>query len=144
MELVAKRFADLTGREVYEIAKARTDVFLLEQHIVCQDLDDVDYDALHCFFTEDGRVTAYLRAYYEGADGAVKIGRVLTREHGKGLGRELMEKSVEAIRRELPCRKLVVNAQKQALGFYEKLGFTVTSGEFLEEGVVHLAMEKAL
>ena len=144
MELIAKRFADLTGREVYEIAKARNDVFLLEQRIICQDLDDVDYDALHCFFTEDGRVTAYLRAYYEGADGAVKIGRVLTREHGNGLGRELMEKSVEAIRRELPCQKLVVNAQKQALGFYEKLGFSVTSGEFLEEGVVHLAMEKAL
>lgn len=37
-----------------------------------------------------------------------------------------------------------LNAQTQALHFYEKLGFTVTSGEFLDAGIPHKAMEMEL
>ena len=112
----------------------------LGQHV--QLPEDIDASQLAAALVKVGLEE---EAIHPGAvTGPVVVGRVLTRVHGKGLGRELMEQSIAAIRRELPCRKLIVNAQKQALGFYEKLGFTVTSGEFLEEGVVHLAMEKVV
>lgn len=140
MNLIAKNFTELNTSELYEILKARTEVFLLEQNIICQDMDDVDYNSLHCFFLEDRKVIAYLRAYYVG-DGVVKVGRVLTLTHGIGNGKELMLKSIEAIKDKMPCEKITVNAQKHASGFYEKFGFKVTSDEFLEEGVLHIAME---
>lgn len=142
MKLIAKRFEELTNRELYEILKSRTEIFLLEQDIKCQDMDDTDYDSLHCFFLEDGRVIAYLRAFHQDDDRTiVKIGRVLTLEHGRGIGTELMEQSLRVIKERMDCRKVSMNAQKQAVRFYERLGFEVTSGDFLEEGVVHNVME---
>ena len=143
MELIVKRFEELTNRELYEILKSRTEIFLLEQDIKCQDMDDTDYDSLHCFFMEGGRVIAYLRAFYQDDDRSiVKIGRVLTLEHGRGIGTELMRQSLRVIKERMDCRKVSMNAQKQAVRFYERLGFEVTSGDFLEEGVVHNVMEK--
>lgn len=140
MNFNAKEFSELSLTELYEIIKSRSEVFLLEQNIVCQDLDDVDYNSLHCFFYDGKRVTAYLRAFYSD-ENVITIGRVLTLEHRKGLGSELMKKSIEEIRKRFPCRKISVHAQKQAMGFYEKLGFYIVSDEFLEEGVIHITME---
>lgn len=143
MEFFAKKFSELSNIEVYEIIRSGTEVFLLEQNIICQDLDGVDYESLHCFFLDGKRVTAYLRAFKSEGD-TVTMGRVLTLNHGKGLGRELMEKSVEAVKEHFTCQKISVHAQKQAEGFYEKTGFKTVSGEFLEEGVVHVTMERII
>ena len=145
MNFTAKRFSDLTLTELYEIIKSRTEVFLLEQRIICQDLDDVDYKSLHCFFFDKNRVKGYLRAFLSDEEnGVVTIGRVLTLEHKKGLGTELMQKSFEEIKKNFSCSKIAVHAQKQAVGFYEKMGFKTVSDEFLEEGVWHLTMEREI
>ena len=140
MDLIVKSFSELSLEELYEIIKSRSEIFLLEQNIVCQDLDDVDYTSLHCFFYDGKRVTAYLRAFALDND-TVTIGRVLTLEHRKGLGSELMKKSIEEIQKHFQCKKISLHAQKQAVEFYEKLGFYITSDEFLEEGVIHITME---
>ncbi len=142
MKFKAKNFNELTTTELYEILKSRAEIFLLEQKIICQDLDDIDYDSIHFFLENDNRVVAYLRAFYKNSDKTeVKIGRVLTLEHGSGIGRNLMEKSISEIKKSFKCEKICINAQKHAVGFYEKFGFKVTSGEFLEEGIVHVSME---
>ncbi len=140
MDLIVKSFSELSLEELYEIIKSRSEIFLLEQNIVCQDLDDVDYTSLHCFFYDGKRVTAYLRAFALDND-TVTIGRVLTLEHRKGLGSELMKKSIEEIQKRFHCKRISLHAQKQAVEFYEKLGFYITSDEFLEEGVIHITME---
>lgn len=140
MEFIAKSFCELTVGQLYEIMKSRAEIFLLEQNIICQDFDDVDYCSLHCFFFDGKRVNAYLRAF-SSDENAVTIGRVLTLEHGKGFGRELMKRSIEEIKKRFVCQKITLHAQKQAAGFYEKLGFHVSSDEFLEEGVVHVTMD---
>lgn len=143
MDLTVKTFRELSLDELYEIIKSRNEIFLLEQNIVCQDLDDVDKDSLHCFFINDGRVIAYLRAFFSGKE-EVTIGRVLTLEHKKGLGSMLMKESIKKIKEHFNCTKISVHAQKQAEKFYEKMGFKTVSGEFLEEGVVHVTMEKEI
>ncbi len=143
MEFIAKKFGQLSNIELYELLRARAEVFLLEQGIICQDLDRVDYDALHCFFWQDGEVAACLRAFCVDAD-TVKIGRVLTRERGTGLGRRLWEQSLLSIRCALPCRQLIVDAQVQAQGFYEKCGFIAEGEPFLEEGILHVFMRLVL
>ena len=145
MNLKVKFFEELTAAELYEILKSRAEVFMLEQNIQCLDMDDIDYKSIHCFFQENNRVTAYLRAYNKNDNtDIVHIGRVLTLRHGIGLGRELMIESIQAIKEKIPCQKICMDAQKHAVGFYEKLGFEVTSDEFLEEGIVHVAMELEL
>lgn len=142
MVLLAKRFNELTVKELYEILKARSEIFHMEQNIHYQDMDDMDYQSLHCFFLENNKVIAYLRAFYqEDNKDIVQIGRVLTLKHGNGIGKELMEQSIKAIKEKMKCKKIAANAQKYALGFYEKFGFGAVSDDFLEEGVVHIAIE---
>ena len=143
MNFISKRFNELTTVELYEILKSRTEIFLLEQRIICQDMDCKDYESLHCFFADGNRIIAYLRAFCSG-EGAVTIGRVLTLEHKKGLGSELMKKSIEGIKKEFNPEKIIVHAQKQAVGFYEKMGFNSVSDEYLEEGIPHITMEMSL
>lgn len=142
MEFQARYFEELSLSQLYEILKSRMEVFMLEQQIHCLDMDDVDYRSRHCFLEDGGRVVAYLRAFYQ-ADNpeTVHIGRVLTLHHGKGLGRELMRRAVADLREDMPCKKLVLDSQKHAMGFYEKFGFVAVSGEFMEEGIPHVTME---
>ena len=142
MTFYAKKFSQLTTEELYEILKSRAEIFLLEQGIVCQDMDDVDYESMHYFFTSGNRVIAYLRAFVSDKENSVvTIGRVITLEHKKGLGSKLMKNSIADIKERFNPSKIAVHAQKQAVGFYEKMGFVPVSGEYLEEGIVHITME---
>ena len=143
MEFKIKVFDELTTRELYEIVRARTRIFLLEQGIVCQDFDRVDYDSLHCFIEDKGEVAAYLRSF-KTKDGAVQIGRVLSATHGIGLGTQLMKLSLPKIADHFGIDKIILHAQVQAKRFYEKLGFSVCSPEFFEEGIPHVTMELKL
>lgn len=142
MELIVKRFNDLTTTELYEILVARADIFITEQNIHYNDLDRIDYNSYHFFYLDDEKVNAYLRAFYENDDKKrLRIGRVLTRNHGNGLGRKLLTDSIKFIKENLECKTICMDAQKHAIGFYEKFGFKVTSDEFVEEGIIHVKME---
>lgn len=142
MNLISKTFEELNTNELYEILKARAEIFIMEQNIHYQDMDNVDYNSLHCFFMENNKVVAYLRAFYQDDNkDIVRIGRVLTLQHGNGIGRELIKQSLDVIKEKMKCKKICGNAQKYALGFYEKFGFRAVSDDFLEEGIVHIAIE---
>ena len=143
MTLKIKYFDELTNRELYEIVRSRIDVFLLEQKIICQDFDCVDYDSLHCFLEDDGRVVAYLRAYRLD-DETVAIGRVLSLTHKAGLGSRLMRESMPEIKARFNCKKFSLHAQTQAEGFYEKCGFSTVSEIYMEDGIPHVTMEQFL
>lgn len=141
MELICKKFNELTTKELYEILKSRASIFIMEQNINYQDMDNIDYEALHCFYYENNKVIAYLRAFYtsESKD-EIKIGRVLTLEHGKGIGKKLMADSI-SILKEIPnLKRITMHAQKHAVSFYNQFGFQEEGKEFLEEGVVHITM----
>lgn len=142
MELKAKFFDELTTSELYEILKSRMQVFVVEQNCIYQDMDGIDYEALHIFFEENGAVAAYLRAYREKDEpGTVHIGRVLTLEHGKGLGGRLLKEGIKIIKEKFSPSKLYIEAQCHAIGFYEREGFKICSEEFLDAGIPHKSME---
>ena len=140
MDFKVKWFEELTSSELYEVLKARAEIFVVEQNVAYQDLDGIDYDSLHCFFVDDGKVVAYLRAFRLDAS-TIKLGRVLTLTHGKGLGRELMQNAIEAVKENFEFEKILISAQKYAIGFYEKFGFKVTSEVYLEDDIEHVRME---
>ncbi len=145
MCIKAKTFDELTSRELYEILKARAEIFVVEQDCKYQDMDDIDFKSLHIFYQDGDTVTAYLRAYYkEDEPETVKIGRVLTLEHGKGLGKRLLKESIEIIRERMDTEEIYIEAQCHAIGFYEKEGFKVCSEEFLEVGIPHKQMRLKL
>ena len=140
MNFYAKKFDELSTRELYEVLRSRAEIFVVEQKISYVDMDGIDYNSLHCFIEDEGRVIACLRAFYD-KDGSVKIGRVLTITHGDGVGRRLMELSLDAVKKSLPTHLIYVNAQAHAVGFYEKFGFSVVSDVFYEENIPHYRME---
>ncbi len=139
MKTIAKFFDELTTRELYEILKARAEVFVVEQNCVYQDLDDRDYESFHFFYEEDGKVTAYLRAFYKDSS-TVQVGRVLTLKRGTGLGGRLLKEGIARIKERMKPGQIYIEAQCYAVGFYEREGFRVCSDEFLEDGIPHVQM----
>ncbi len=145
VKLNAKFFDELTAAELYEILRARAAVFVVEQNCVYQDVDGVDYRSLHVFYESDGQVTAYLRLFPKpDEEGTVQMGRVLTVQRGTGLGGVLLKDGIRLARETMNARKIFLEAQCYAAGFYEREGFRICSGEFLEDGIPHVAMELTL
>lgn len=141
MELVIKRFDRLTPREVYEILKVRTAVFVVEQECPYQEVDGTDYDSLHVWLEEDDNIVAYLRVFEKDKEkNMVQIGRVLSARRGEGLGAKILEHGIEAARLELNAESIFIEAQTYALPFYEKFGFKACGEEFLEDGIPHTPM----
>ena len=62
---------------------------------------------------------------------------------GKGIGRVLTT-FAENVARDRGYKKIMMNARKTAMGFYEKLGYSKTGDEFTEVTIPHFVMEKNL
>lgn len=143
MELVIKNFSELTTKELYEILKVRAAVFVVEQNCVYQDLDDIDYRSIHVFYRGEDEIAAYLRIFEKDREkGIFQIGRVLTVKRGIGLGEKIMREAIAAAKKQIDAKQIKLEAQVYAIGFYEKVGFEVCSGEFLEDGIPHVEMKK--
>lgn len=141
MELVVKYFNELKLKELYEILKVREAVFIIEQNCLYQDIDRIDYDSLHIFYENNGEILAYLRAFFmDNSKEVVRMGRVLTIERGVGLGAKLLKSGIETIRNKMGAKRIFIEAQTYAIGYYEREGFKVCSEEFLEDGIPHVQM----
>ena len=140
MNAIIKKFDELTTHELYEILKLRAEIFVVEQNCPYQDLDGIDYDSLHIFYEQDKKVVAYLRIFPQKNDiNTLQIGRVLTLNHGTGLGRKIMEEGIKAIKA-MHGKKAYLEAQTYSIGFYKKFGFEVISDEFILDGIPHVKM----
>ena len=143
MRITAKYFDELTTRELYEILRLREAVFVMEQTCIYEDIDGVDYESLHVFCEEGGKITAYLRAFRKpDEEGTVQIGRVLTARRGEGLGGEILREGIRIIEEKMRPERMYLEAQTYAIGFYEREGFRVCSDEFDEDGIMHVGMVK--
>lgn len=143
MEYEERHFAELSLAELYEILRARSEVFVVEQECAYQDIDGIDPQAVHLWYGEAERIHAYARVFWKDeAAGVAQIGRVLTVSRGMGLGLRLLQKAVEVCQSEFHASTIYLEAQVYAIGFYEKMGFKVVSEEFLEDGIPHVRMER--
>ena len=145
MEFTVKTFDELTTRELYELLKARAEIFGVRENCAYQDMDDIDFISTHVFSQNGaGKVTAYLRLFRCASEpGTVQMGRVLTIEHGRGHGALLLRAGIDAARR-MGAKKIALDARVHTIGFYAREGFTVCSEEFYEVGVPHVKMELPL
>ena len=139
MTFEAKYFEELTTTELYEILKTRSEIFVVEQNCVYQDLDDKDYESLHVFSKEGKRINAYLRVFYK-EEHVAQIGRVVTLHHGTGFGGQLLREGIRQVREKFLVHQIHIEAQCYAVGYYEKVGFEPCSEEFMLDGIPHVEM----
>lgn len=123
----------------------RMEVFVREQNVpLDEEMDEFDATATHYLARVDGQPAATARTRV--IDGTGKIERVAVRapQRGTGVGRELMEHLIARLRNHPQVKQLKLSSQTQALPFYEKLGFEVTGEEYMEAGIPHRMMQRAL
>lgn len=127
MDLIVKYFNELSTTELYEILKTRFEIFFTEQECIYQDLDDKDQDAIYVFcYNDSGRVAGCLRVFWKDHDetfGIAQIGRVVTLEHGKGIGGRILHEGVRVATEQLKAKKIYLEAQEYAIDYYAKEGF---------------------
>lgn len=141
MDLIIKRFEQLSAGELYEIIRARVEVFVVEQNCAYQEIDGKDLYSYHVFFKDDTGIQAYLRVVDKGVSfDEVSIGRVLTIKRGCGLGSRILSEGIKVARERMHADKIKIEAQSYAKEFYEKMGFVQVSDEFLEDGIPHVLM----
>lgn len=136
-----KTFSELTTAELYELLRIRTDVFVVEQNCVYQDMDYDDQQALHLWLTKDGQIVALCRVCPAGTHmEQVSIGRVITTVRGKGYGKQIMLAAIEAAKKHFGATHIDLEAQEYAKGFYEHVGFRQSSETFILDGIPHIRM----
>lgn len=73
-------------------------------------MDDKDQDAIHVFcYNVSGRVAGCLRVFWKDHDEVsdiAQIGRVVTLEHGKGIGGQILHEGVRVAAEQLKAKKI--------------------------------------
>lgn len=138
-----KKFSELTTDELYALLRLRSEVFVVEQNCVFLDMDNKDQDCYHLLGWKNNELVATTRIVPPGVIYDIpSIGRVVTSTliRGTGIGRLLMEKSIEEtylLYKKVPIK---IGAQLYLLKFYTSLGFKKTSDIYLEDGIEHIEM----
>ncbi len=121
----------------------RNEVFVVEQNCVYQDADNKDPHCYHLIGWRNEKLVAYTRLLPPGlAYTEPSIGRVVSSPsaRGGGIGRELMEKSIEQVSQLFGTTSIKIGAQLYLLRFYTSLGFQQTSDIYLEDNIEHVEM----
>ncbi len=136
-----KTFKELTTNELYELLRVRSEVFVVEQNCVYQDLDYDDQKSIHLWLTYEDKVVALARVCPAGTHmKEISIGRVITTERGKGYGKQIMLHAIDAAVEHFNATLIDIEAQEYAKGFYEGVGFKQSSESFMLDGIPHIKM----
>ena len=136
-----KSFQELTVDELYELLRVRSEVFVIEQNCVYQDMDGDDQKSIHLWLTMAGKVVALARVCPAGTHmKEISIGRVITTERGKGYGKQIMLHAIDVAREHFGAKLIDIEAQEYAKGFYESAGFQQSSDTFMLDDIPHIKM----
>lgn len=145
MDFRIKKFQELSLNELYQLLQLRSEVFVVEQNCVYQDIDGKDEKALHLLGTYNNEIVAYVRIfkpgdYFEEAS----IGRVVVKQiyRDRKWGNDLMQKAIAVTKSELNETRITISAQLYLQKFYENLGFVKSSEVYLEDDIEHIQMKR--
>lgn len=145
LHIYIKNFSELTTTELYEILQLRSEVFVVEQDCVYQDIDFKDQKAIHVIGLKNDKIIAYTRIFKPGDHfKEASIGRVVVAkiERKFGYGHIIMEHSIEAIKTYFNETTIKISAQQYLKNFYESHQFYQISEAYLEDNIPHIAMIK--
>jgi ElaA protein len=145
IQVYTKSFSELTTTELYAILQLRSEVFVVEQDCVYQDIDFKDQKAMHIIGVKNDKIIAYTRIfkpgdYFEKAS----IGRVVVEKNERkfGYGHVIMNHSIAAIKSNFNEATIKISAQLYLKKFYESHGFIQVGEGYLEDGIPHIGMVK--
>ena len=136
--------------ELKQAFHIRSKVFVEEQGVPLED----EFDEFDEFDTLDGKCEHILAYHNEQpvgtgrirtVDGFGKLERICILKAYRKLGYgKIIIKALEEIAEKNEVSKVKLHGQKQAEGFYEKLGYQTSSDLFMEDGIPHVLMVKEL
>ena len=143
LDIRIKKFNELNTYELYDLLQLRSEVFVVEQDCVYQDIDGKDKRALHVLGYYKDVLVAYTRCFNPGDYFTeAGIGRVVVKDiHRKNsYGNEIMKASINAIKNIQEKVTIKISAQTYLNRFYSNLGFVEVGEGYLEDGIPHIAM----
>jgi len=145
LDIITKQFSELSTKELYEILQLRSEVFVVEQDCVYQDIDYKDQKAIHILGYKKNKLIAYTRLFKPGDYfSESSIGRVVVAEKERkySYGHIIMKHSIEVIKKYFNKTLIKISAQQYLKKFYEKHSFVQEGDSYLEDGIPHIAMVK--
>lgn len=143
IDIKVKTFNELTIHELYDLLQLRSEVFVVEQACVYQDVDGKDEKALHILGVKNNKIVAYTRLFKPGYyfDEA-SIGRVVVAKNERQFkyGYDIMHASIKAIQEHYSVTAIKISAQCYLKRFYNNLNFIEIGEEYLEDDIPHIAM----
>ena len=141
-------FDALTVPELYAMLQLRTEVFVVEQNCIFQDMDGADDQAVHLLGShsvpgQGEPLVAYARLFPAGIKFAeASIGRVITRAsaRGTGLGHVLIQKAIAAVHSQWGLQPIRIGAQARLKAYYSQHGFFDVGAPYIEDGIDHIEM----
>ncbi|AUC82994.1 GNAT family N-acetyltransferase [Lacinutrix sp. Bg11-31] len=143
LEIKVKSFQELTTTELYNLLQLRSEVFVVEQDCVYQDIDNKDQKALHVIGLKNKKIVAYTRLFKPGDYfNLSSIGRVVVdkNERQHKYGYDIMEASIKSIKDHYNTTEIKISAQCYLKRFYNNLNFFEIGEEYLEDGIPHIGM----
>lgn len=142
---MALKILDHGSHEYRQMVKLREDVLRkpLGLGFTPQELEEEKNNMLIAAFEEEDILGCCMLVEENSHTARLRQMAVLNDLQGKGIGRALMS-FAENIARDRGYKILSMHARKNAIGFYEKMGYKVAGNEFTEVTIPHYVMEKKL
>ena len=121
MQSFVKTYSELTKDELYALLQLRSEVFVVEQDCIYQDIDGKDQKALHVLGFKENQLIAYTRVF----------------KPGDYFKQASIGQAVKQYFNEITIK---ISAQCYLKKFYNSLGFKEVGEEYLEDGIPHIAM----
>ena len=143
MKFIVKTFNELSSVEIYDILQLRSEVFVVEQDCVYQDIDNKDQKAFHIIGLKEEKIIAYARIFDSGHYfEKPSIGRIVVKETERKYkyGYKLVQESISFIDKNFKEKDILISAQTYLTKFYNSLGFIQQGEGYLEDGIPHIKM----
>jgi ElaA protein len=139
------RFDELSPRDLHDILRLRSEVFVVEQACLFLEIDGRDPEpaARHLWLRDDtGALAGAARLLHEGGD-TWSIGRVVTRPdlRSRGIAARLLTEAIGEADA-LGATAIDLGAQAHLASWYARFGFEVCGAEYVEDGIPHVPMRR--
>ncbi|MBN7741631.1 GNAT family N-acetyltransferase [Bacillus velezensis] len=132
-----------TEKQLNDAFFVRKEVFVKEQHVPEEEeIDQFEDTSEHIVIYDGGQPVGAGRWRLKDGHGKLERICVMKSHRSLGVGAIIMQ-ALEKAAAAKGAESFILHAQTQAVPFYEKQGYRVTSGEeFLDAGIPHLEMIK--
>lgn len=141
---------ELSKSELYRLMKLRQEIFVIEQQVIYQQMDDLDQMCVHLLGESNGQCVAHSRVFppgsrrVEGCLGGVCVDNGFRRQ---GLAQYMIFARIKFLDSNYPGEPIFSSVQQYRVPVYEKLGF-VRQGEpyvydneqYVGEAIYHVDM----